>query len=226
MHVAVYQAGDPYDDLGMHEGRVVWDEFRALADSSQIIPSLHQIAFRHMSGFHDSVHAAFTSPDGRPRFDVLIFLAPMLDENVYFLCHSRLAAIQVAHWAGGADVGLGEGVGAIDYFVSSEISMGDFFASQVEQIVRFPGTGVMLPLQMPDLPLEEAADVFLRHVKRVLYSTDFGDAPPAIELRRKEEAVERLLEHDVLRRCGGKIGQVIATAKRVDKSLPSLDSLL
>ena len=78
--------------------------------------------------------------------------------------------------------------------------------------------------RMPDLPMEEAADVFLRHVKRLLYSTDFGHAQPAIELRHKE-AVERLLEHDVLRRCGGKIGQVIATAERVDKSLPSLDCL-
>ena len=79
--------------------------------------------------------------------------------------------------------------------------------------------------QMPDLTLEEAADVFLRHVKRPLYSTDFGHAQPAIELRRKEEVVERLLKHDVLRRCGGKIGQVIATAEQVDKSLPSLDCL-
>ena len=96
------------------------------------------------------------------RIDVLVFVAPTLDDTAHYLAHTRIAPVQVGFWAGTGTSGLGgtndqqQNIGHLDYFVTSEMihrnDVDTGHLSYTEQMVRLPHAGTMLPTSIVDLP--------------------------------------------------------------------------
>jgi predicted O-linked N-acetylglucosamine transferase (SPINDLY family) len=83
--------------------------------------------------------------------DVLVFIAPTLDDPVYWLSHGRYAPVQIAHGAGGGTSGL---TASIDYVLGSDImTHGNAQFTYSEQLIRFRGIGLALPPPLlPQIP--------------------------------------------------------------------------
>ena len=94
--------------------------------------------------------------------DVLVFVAPTLDDTVHYLAHTRIAPVQIGFWAGTGTSGLGgtndqqQNIGHLDYFVTSEMihrnDVDTGHLSYTEQRVLLPHAGTMLPTSIADLP--------------------------------------------------------------------------
>jgi tetratricopeptide (TPR) repeat protein len=88
-----------------------------------------------------------------PRVDVLLFVAPLFDETSMYLAHTRWAPLQIALSAGSSSTMLGMGVGALDYFLTSDIILSsESHRSFTEQLVRLPYLGSIFPTTITDLP--------------------------------------------------------------------------
>ena len=66
--------------------------------------------------------------------DILIFIAPTKDDQIYWLSYGRYAPVQIIYGAGGGTTGL---CNSIDYFfVSDKMANQDIYESYSEQIIR------------------------------------------------------------------------------------------
>ena len=66
--------------------------------------------------------------------DILIFIAPTKDDQIYWLCYGRYAPIQIVYGAGGGTTGLHN---TIDYFlVSDKMTNINVYEQYSEQVIR------------------------------------------------------------------------------------------
>ena len=135
-----------------------------MMDDHAILTRASELSIQNLTGMEEKYRHIFTMkelPSSSsntkksfvPRVDIMIFVAPALDETAHYLAHTRLAPVQVGLWGGTGTSGLGMKVGQLDYFVTSDmIHRSEGHRSYTEQMVRLPYAGTMLPEEIQDLP--------------------------------------------------------------------------
>ena len=78
--------------------------------------------------------SAIANAENNYALDILIFIAPTKDDQIYWLSYGRYAPVQIIYGAGGGTTGL---CNSIDYFfVSDKMANQDIYESYSEQIIR------------------------------------------------------------------------------------------
>ena len=123
------------------------------------IPFLHQVILRKLEPLQNEYTKFFFKTDDhgilRPVLDIVLLAAPLLDDTLHYIGHSRVAPFQIGISCGTPTSSLGDKIGHLDYFLEGDIILRkDASQSYTEQLVRLPYTGSILPVAMQTPPVK------------------------------------------------------------------------